>query len=95
MMTHENIGVRKIVLHHLTNLLRANRSLFRQFIESEEVESMRFLTVVNSNSNRHPYKMGADEVGIPENIEAHRLKSKVANIHGKLRDIVSVLKNVL
>jgi len=47
MMAHENVSVRKVVIHHLIDLLRANRNLFQHLIESEEAESMRFLTVIN------------------------------------------------
>ena len=47
MMSHENVSVRNVVIHHLIDLLRSNRCLFQRLVENEEAESMRFLTVVN------------------------------------------------
>ena len=51
MLRHENVSVRKVVVNHLTDLLRSNRSLFQKLTESEEAESMRFLTVVKNNAS--------------------------------------------
>lgn len=50
LMPHENVGVRKVVLEHLKDLLRANRSNFRKLAQTEEIEAMRYLTVVDRNA---------------------------------------------
>ena len=43
---HENTSVRRVVLQHLIDLLRANRRLFNKLVESEEGTSLnRFITV--------------------------------------------------
>ena len=48
-LSHQNKEVRIAVLRHLTDLLRANRSLFLRLVESEESVSLRFLTVINED----------------------------------------------
>ena len=46
LIDHESTSVRKVVLDHITDLLRANRSLFHHILENEENSSTRFLTVI-------------------------------------------------
>ena len=46
LLSHENASVRRAVLHHLIDLLRANRGLFNRLIDGEERSSLnRFVTV--------------------------------------------------
>lgn len=44
--THENKEVRKVVIQHMTKLIRSNRGMFIHLIENESLVSMRFLTVL-------------------------------------------------
>jgi hypothetical protein len=47
---HENVSVRRVVLRHLIDLLRANRGLLQRLVESEEGTSLdHFITVSYSN----------------------------------------------
>lgn len=46
LFSHENVSVRRVVLQHLIDLLRANRGLFNRLVESEEGSSLnRFVTI--------------------------------------------------
>ena len=49
MMSHENQNVRKVVITHMTELIKANRDLFQSLIVNEEMSSMNFLTVVHDS----------------------------------------------
>jgi hypothetical protein len=49
MMSHENQNVRKVVITHMSELLKANRDLFQSLIVNEELSSMNFLTVVHDS----------------------------------------------
>lgn len=52
--SHENKNVRKVVIQHMTNLIKANRDLFHSLVVNEELASMHFLTVVyNSSSGKN------------------------------------------
>lgn len=44
---HENKTVRKVVILHMTKLIRSNRDLFSDMIENEGLASMQYLTVVH------------------------------------------------
>ena len=44
---HENKAVRKVVILHMTKLIRSNRDLFSDMIENEGLASMQYLTVVH------------------------------------------------
>jgi hypothetical protein len=46
---HENKQVRKVVILHMTKLIRANRELFVNMIENESLASMQYLTVVHED----------------------------------------------
>jgi hypothetical protein len=48
-MSHENQNVRKVVLTHMTELIKANRDLFQSLIVNEELSSMNFLTIVHNS----------------------------------------------
>ena len=50
-MKHESAGVRRAVLSHLTDIIRLHRTSFRSFLEIEQVSSMQFLTVLNTEHN--------------------------------------------
>lgn len=45
--SHENKNVRRVVIQHMTNLIKANRDLFHGLIVNEELASMHFLTIVH------------------------------------------------
>ncbi|KAL7472325.1 hypothetical protein ACHAXS_012779, partial [Conticribra weissflogii] len=45
--SHESKSVRKVVLEHMTDLIKANRCFFQNLVENEELASMNFLTVVH------------------------------------------------
>ncbi len=45
--SHESKNVRRVVIQHMTNLIKANRDLFHGLIVNEELASMHFLTVVH------------------------------------------------
>lgn len=49
---HENKEVRKVVIQHMTKLIRANRSLFDNMIDNESLASMHFLTVVHDDGGK-------------------------------------------
>lgn len=50
LFSHENVSVRRVVLQHLIDLLRANRGLLQRLIESEEGTSLdHFITVSFAN----------------------------------------------
>ena len=49
--SHENKNVRRVVIQHMTNLIKANRDLFHGLIINEELASMHFLTVVHDSSS--------------------------------------------
>jgi hypothetical protein len=50
LFSHENVSVRRVVLRHLIDLLRANRGLLQRLVESEEGTSLdHFITVSYSN----------------------------------------------
>lgn len=49
---HENKEVRKVVIEHMTKLIRANRDLFTNMIENETLASMHFLTVVHEETGK-------------------------------------------
>ena len=49
--SHENKNVRKVVIKHLTKLIKANRDLFQGLVVNEELASMHFLTVVHDSSS--------------------------------------------
>jgi hypothetical protein len=52
LLDNENSNVRRVVLQHLTDLLRANRQLFQALVDNEGSTSMKlFLTVRFRNSN--------------------------------------------
>uniref|UniRef100_A0A7S4J226 non-specific serine/threonine protein kinase n=1 Tax=Odontella aurita TaxID=265563 RepID=A0A7S4J226_9STRA len=51
MVSHENTSVRVVSLKHLADLLRANRRIFHKLVDSEEVQSMRFLTVIHEDED--------------------------------------------
>jgi hypothetical protein len=46
-MSHENQNVRKVVITHMTELIKANRDIFQSLIVNEELCSMNFLTIVH------------------------------------------------
>lgn len=48
--SQENKNVRKVVVKHMTALIKANRDLFQNLIVNEELASMHFLTVVYDKS---------------------------------------------
>ena len=50
--SHENKNVRKVVILHMTNLIKANRDLFHNLIENEPLESMPFMTVVHDSQSK-------------------------------------------
>lgn len=52
MMSQENQNVRKIVITHMTELIKANRDLFQSLIVNEELSSMNFLTVVHDSPKK-------------------------------------------
>ena len=54
--SHENKNVRKVVIQHMTNLIKANRDLFQCLIVNEELASMHFLTVVHDPSSGEIYE---------------------------------------
>lgn len=47
----ENKNVRRVVIQHMTNLIKANRDLFQGLVVNEELASMHFLTVVHDPSS--------------------------------------------
>ena len=49
-MSHENQNVRKVVITHMTDLIKANRDFFHELIVNEELSSMQYLTVVHDSS---------------------------------------------
>jgi hypothetical protein len=50
LFSHENVSVRRVVLRHLIDLLRANRGLLQRLVESEEGTSLdHFITVSYTN----------------------------------------------
>ena len=49
-MSHENQNVRKVVITHMTDLIKANRDFFHELIINEELSSMQYLTVVHDSS---------------------------------------------
>ena len=49
MMSHENQNFRKVVITHMTELIKANRDLFQSLIVDEELSSMNFLTIVHDS----------------------------------------------
>ena len=52
LLAHGNTSVRKVVLEHLIDLLRANRGLFHRMVETQDGGSIeRFVTVLFSTSN--------------------------------------------
>ena len=60
--SHESKSVRKVVLEHMTDLIKANRGLFQNLVENEELASMHFLTVVHgSSSSKHNRQGGGDK----------------------------------
>jgi hypothetical protein len=51
LLVNESASVRRVVLRHLSDLLRANRDLFQALLENEKNMSMkRYLTVIKSGS---------------------------------------------
>lgn len=55
LLDNESSSVRKVVLNHLTGLLRGNRQLFHALIRSEEIYSRRkFLTIAQLDTNGNP-----------------------------------------
>ena len=56
LFNHENDNVRKVVLEHLTALIRGNRELFYDLVKTEDA-SLQFLTVQSDN------KIGEESVG--------------------------------
>ncbi|GMH94147.1 hypothetical protein TL16_g12821, partial [Triparma laevis f. inornata] len=52
LLVHENVRVRLAVLTHLTQLISANRRLFKKLVESEGSASTRFLTVVENDGSQ-------------------------------------------
>jgi hypothetical protein len=51
-LSQENQNVRKVVITHLTDLIKANRDLFRNLVVNEELSSMNFLTVVHDTQSK-------------------------------------------
>ena len=52
LLSNENASIRRVVLHHLTVLLRANRELFHVLVENEGSTSMRrYVTVAYSGTS--------------------------------------------
>lgn len=49
-MSQENSNVRKVVITHMTDLMKANRDFFHELIVNEELSSMHFLTVAHDSS---------------------------------------------
>ena len=49
-MSHENQNVRKVVITHMTDLIKENRDFFHELIVNEELSSMQYLTVVHDSS---------------------------------------------
>lgn len=49
---HENKEVRKVVIQHMTKLIRSNRALFDNMIDNEALASMHFLTVVHDDGGK-------------------------------------------
>ena len=45
--THDNKDVRKVMIHHMTKLIQANRGIFSNLVENEGLASMQYLTVVH------------------------------------------------
>ena len=52
LISHENINVRRTVLHQLASLVKENKRLFKKLIDSEQSASTRFLTVVSHQSSK-------------------------------------------
>lgn len=49
-VSNESKNVRKVVITHMTDLIKANRGLFHNLVVNEELSSMNFLTVVHDTS---------------------------------------------
>jgi hypothetical protein len=53
LLSHANLGVRRVVLRHLIDLLRANRGLFHRLIDVEDgASASRFLTIEYTSSGK-------------------------------------------
>lgn len=61
--SHENKNVRRVVIQHMTNLIKANRDLFHCLVVNEELASMHFLTVVHDSSSGKIWKKNLTGTG--------------------------------